>query len=215
MYNLKQDYPSQSDFEAAAWLLKCEVESIMAVAEVESGPQGVFLENEEGNPPVILYERHYFSRLTDRKFDGKRWVDPNTKKVYLLSSKVGGGYGPYSIQHDKLQAAVKLNRNAALMSCSWGLFQIMGSNYEQAGYQDVQRFVTAMYRSVQDHLRAFTVFIRQEKRTAVVDGRRWTLIDALRENQFLPFALIYNGSRQKGYNIKISESYYRLRRAKK
>lgn len=211
----KLDYPTLADFESAAWLLKCEVESIMAVAEVESGPQGAFLENEEGNPPVILYERHYFSRLTERKHDGKTWIDPQTKKVYLLSSKVGGGYGPYSIQHDKLQAAVKLNRNAALMSCSWGLFQIMGANYEQAGYQDLQRFITAMYRGVEDHLRAFTMFIRQEKRTVVVDGRRWTLIDALRENEFLPFALIYNGPKQNLYHRRIGDAHHRWRAARK
>lgn len=208
----KADYPSEESFTHAAWLLGCRVETIKAFAQVEAGPHGAFLNDLPGEPPTILYERHKFHRHTGGKYDWKmiELEDRNGQKTrYFLSSYTPGGYGPVSIQHDKLDAAVKLNRDAALKSCSWGLFQIMGENYEMCGYPNLQRFVTAMYRSVDDHLKAFVQFIRHNKK--VVNGK--LLIDAIRGDKngvpdFLTSALIYNGPKQKGYDLKFKKAYY-------
>lgn len=200
---MKQDYPTPEDFIFAAWLLKCEPEAIQAVAEVEAGPYGAFLQDEEGEPPVILYERHYFHRLTAGRHGGMRadlGIEFQKKNQDILSLAKPGGYGPVSIQHDKLKAAAVLNRDAALKSCSWGLFQIMGANHVAAGYPDIQRFVNAMYRSVQDHLRAFTMFIRHDSR----------LVDSIRSRDWLGFARVYNGPRQNGYDKKMEGAYKRL-----
>ena len=51
--------------EAAAKKLDCQVAAVRAVIDVES--RGGFLPDKR---PKILFERHYFSRLTKRKFDG-------------------------------------------------------------------------------------------------------------------------------------------------
>lgn len=202
----KPDFPSEESFTHAAWLLGCRVETIKAFAQVEAGPHGAFLNDLPGEPPTILFERHKFYRHTNKKYS----VYPvEIKGVrYNLSSPLPGGYGPVSIQHDKLDAAVKLNRDAALKSCSWGLFQIMGENYEMCGYPTIQRFVTAIYRSVDDHLKAFVQFIRHNKK--VVNGK--LLIDAIRGDKngvpdFLTSALIYNGPKQKGYDLKFKVSF--------
>jgi hypothetical protein len=94
----------EKDYVEAARLLNCEVACIKAVTEVESKGSG-FLYTKE---PVILFERHIFRRRTNGKYD------------YLpyLSNKNPGNYGKVSEQHAKLQEAVKLDRNAALMSAS-------------------------------------------------------------------------------------------------
>lgn len=208
----KQDYPSEEDFLAAAWLLKCDVRAIKAVAKVESGPYGAFLDNEEGEAPVILYERHYFYRLTGKDLSPFKDARlPGVAEQYSwLCKRASGGYGPVSIQHKKLQAAIDLRdptysthgiRYAALQSCSWGLFQIMGANYKRAGYDDLQRFINAMYRSVQDHLRAFTMFIRSDHR----------LVDALRGKDWQKFETYYNGSKAGGvYAKKIAKEFGKL-----
>src|SRR2546429_4905849 len=66
--------------------------------------------------PKILFERHVFSRLTNHRFDED---DPD------ISQRSVGGYGPPGAhQHDRLNAAIQLDRNAALQSASWGLGQI-------------------------------------------------------------------------------------------
>lgn len=209
----KPDFPSEESFTHAAWLLGCRVETIKAFAQVEAGPHGAFLNDLPGEPPTLLYERHKFHKHTKGKYDlnsgASVELGPKGKKtIYYLSHPSPGGYGPVSIQHDKLDAAVKLNRDAALKSCSWGLFQIMGENYEMCGYPTIQRFVTAMYKSVDDHLKAFVQFIRHNKK--VVNGKM--LIDAIRGDKngvpdFLTSALIYNGPKMKEYDLKFKRNF--------
>ena len=128
---MKADHPTPEGYAAAAWLLMVDIPAMQAVAEIESGPEGAFLDSGE---PVILFERHLFHELTDGRFDG----------LSDISNPTRGGYGKYSEQHPKLKRAAALDRDAALMSCSWGLYQILGRNHAQAGYPSLQRFVNAV-----------------------------------------------------------------------
>lgn len=190
----RTDAPSAEAFEAAAHRLGVDVRCIRAVASVESGRFGAFLDNGE---PVILFERHVFSRMTSRRFDGA------TMSPYpwgLLSDRRAGGYGPVSVQHRKLRAAVHFDHEAALQSCSWGLFQIMGYNYGACGFDNLQAFVNAMYESVDRHLEAFVAFIEFHPR----------MHNALRDLDWLTFALLYNGPAQKDYDKRLAAAYEAL-----
>src|SRR4029453_13675855 len=69
-------------------------------------------------PPLILFERHYFSRLTKRKFDAQA---PD------ISQKQWGGYRGGSREYDRLARALKLHRVAAPRSASWGGGQGVGA----------------------------------------------------------------------------------------
>jgi hypothetical protein len=180
--------PTDEAYTAAAWLLMCEPRALRAIAVVEAGRGGAFLPTGE---PVILFERHVFHRLTAGKFDS---VAPD-----LSAPTEAAGYGTFKAQHARLADAVKLDRIAALKSASWGLFQIMGENHAQAGYPDIQRFVNAMYRSVDDHLRALVVFIRNDDR----------LVDAIRAKDWTAFARTYNGPAfaNSRYDKRIAEAY--------
>lgn len=62
----------------------------------------------------------------------------------------------------------------------------------------IQRFVTAMYRSVEDHLRALVMYIRANAK----------LVDAIRVGDSRSFARIYNGpafSRNK-YDLRLDSA---------
>jgi N-acetylmuramidase len=162
------------DFQDAAALLSVDVPTIMAVAEVESAGSGFFIDGQ----PKILFEAHVFSRRTNGIFDSRY---PNlssptwNKDLYLGGSK----------EHLRLAEAVKLNRNAALESASWGMFQIMGFNYARCGFDIVQNFVNAMYESEAAQLKAFCRFVKSSG-----------LDDELQRGDLLAFALGYNGPRQ-------------------
>ncbi len=56
---------TDQDFQDAANMLGCNVAAIKAVSEVESRQKG-FYDNGE---PVILFERHIFSKYTNHMFD--------------------------------------------------------------------------------------------------------------------------------------------------
>lgn len=164
----------------------------MAVAEVEAGRDGAFLPSGE---PVILYEPHVFSRLTNHKYD-----QSHPKLSYPKWRSGKGVYGKSSEQHGKLQAASRLNHEAALGACSWGLFQIMGYNYKRAGHPTLQSFVSAAYADVDSHLRMFVSFILSQS----------SLAEALREHDWPEFKRLYNGSGANDYAERMAEAYERL-----
>ena len=110
-----------------------------------------------------------------------------------------GGYGRFSEQYAKLDRAVKLDREAALRSASWGAFQIMGDNYREAGYASVDAFVEAEKRSVQDHLGALVSYIQANP----------AMLRALQNKDWAGFAKAYNGPsyRENDYDTKMRRSY--------
>ena len=191
------DFPSADAFAHAAWLLRCEIPAMRAFAEVEAGHEGAFYDSGE---PVILFERHHFYRLTHGRHAGAR-VPGVSADWARICERTPGGYGPSSQQHLRLQAAAALDRDAALRSASWGLFQIMGSNHASCGYPKLQRFITAMYREVDDHLRAFVMFIRHNEQ----------LTDALRARDWPTAARLYNGPlfARNQYDHKLAAAYAR------
>lgn len=182
-----------ADFERAARELNCEVPAVRAVGEVEafSAP---FLSTRE---PVILFERHYFYRLTNGNYTDLR-VEGLPYPSSVISAKSPGGYGRIYDQHKRLAAAVRCNRNAALMSASWGMFQIMGLYHAEAGHATIQSFVNAMYDGADKHLDAFV---------AVVQHRG--LDRALRSKSWAKFAQGWNGAgyKKNKYDVKMAAAY--------
>ena len=179
---------TQLDFENAASRLRCSVAAIKAVCEVEA-PRGGFLSTGE---PTILFERHIFSRLTQHRYDH---LYPD------ISNRTPGGYGTLAAQHSRLLRATRLNREAALMSASWGRFQILGENYKQAGFSSIQGFINAMYTSEQRQLDAFVAFILADS----------VLISSLRLRNWAAFARRYNGPNYaiNQYDRKLAAAYFR------
>jgi len=183
------------DYARAAGELACEVESVQAVTQIEA-PRGGF---QADGQPVILFERHHFSRLTGGKYDQSHPDISNPKR---------GGYGPSSAQHGRMARAAALSRTAALKSASWGKFQIMGSNHAAAGHSTLQGFINAMYDSEQTQLAAFVSFIKADRR----------LLAAIQARDWHAFAEIYNGAGQDAppgvvddYDYRIGEAYKRLK----
>lgn len=173
----------ECDFVTAANLLGCEVAAVKSVAEVESAGGGF----QSDGKPKILFERHYFHRLTNGKY---------SKTHPDISNPVAGGYG--SNQHARLEKAAKLDRNAALQSASWGKFQIMGSHWKSLGYASLQEFINAMYASETEHLMAFVKFVK-------ANG----LDDELKRKDWAGFARGYNGPgyAKNKYDQKMAVAY--------
>jgi len=183
---------TDSDWRWAADSLGVSVAKIKTIAHVESGREGAFYDDgPHADEPVILFEPHHFHKHTKGRFAqsmspvlaGKRW--PLSYRSWIRPNKRAGvdPYGPSSIQHEKLAAAAALDREAALKSCSWGRFQIMGSNYQACGFASLQGFINAMYTSERTQLEAFVGFIRSNG----------ALLAALRAGDWDTVARHYNG----------------------
>lgn len=167
--------------------------AVWAVAQVESGGKGGFLPDKR---PRILFEAHIFSRLTGRRFDSSH---PTLSRPRWDRKLYRGGAREY----ERLEAAKELDEDAALQSCSWGKFQILGTNHGICGYPTIHAFVEAMRRSEEEHLDAFMNFVRYRR-----------LDDELREHRWADFAFGYNGTRFKEnrYDTKLELAYQAAKR---
>jgi hypothetical protein len=182
---------TRADFEEIAARLNCEWEAVAAVAEVESGPLGGF--GADGRP-VILFERHLFSRKTNSEYDASH---PS------ISNRTPGGY-PRS-QADRwaqLEQAYALNPEAALQSASYGRFQVLGQNFSNLGMPNAHDYVAKLARSEKDQLEAFEGFVR-------ANG----LADELQRKDWAGFASRYNGPGYAAnqYDTKMAQAYERLK----
>jgi len=133
--------------QAALDVLGTGAAELWSVLSVETKGFGYFNDRR----PQILYERHIFSKRTNRKFDK---TNPD------ISNPKAGGYGPTGgHQYDRLQIAIGLDRTAALESASWGIGQLMGFNCGLSGFDDVESMVTAMMASESDQLMAMAKWV--------------------------------------------------------
>ena len=174
---------TEQDYKDAARLLNCEVACIKAVKEIESRGNGF---NSDGTP-VILFEGHWFYKLTNGKYGNNSFSYPKWIRTYYNMN-----------QHKRLSDAAAKDRDAALKSASWGLFQIMGFNYKKAGYNNLQAFINDMYESEGKQLLAFCNFVKNSG-----------LDDELRNKQWAKFAYAYNGAgfRKNKYDTKLAAAY--------
>lgn len=172
-------------YVSMAKALNCEPAAIKAVVMSET-KQSPF---DASGRPTILYERHYFSKLTDQKYD---------KSHPDISGKPYEHYGKFSEQYDKLNKAIALDRSAALQSASWGAFQIMGSNYSTSGYANIEAFVQGM-NTISGQVYAFVNHVSHTP----------TLLNAIRTKNWASFARYYNGKdyKKNNYDVKLSRNY--------
>jgi hypothetical protein len=192
--NPKAPHLGDLDFENAATEFGIDADIIRAVAKVESGGRTGF--DAQGRPK-ILFEAQWFHKFTKGAFDSThpQVSQPSWelgKKYYVLDQWV------------RLAEAIPLDRESALKSASWGVFQVMGFNHN--GYPTVDDFVNAMFLSEFEHLKAFLAFCCDNK-----------LVDKLKNKDWAGFAKAYNGPgyKQNSYDVKIQQAYEQCRALRK
>lgn len=188
------------NYKKVADALGCEPEVIKAIAITESNGNG-FLPNGQ---PKILFEPYQFGRITKNKFNGKSIIID--KISYPLSlfgkwNRTRSKYGNGSIQYEKLEAAMKLNHDAAIESCSWGAYQVMGFNWKLYEYANATEFMEAM-KLPSEQLNCLVKYLEINR-----------LQDALKSKNWVKIAKTYNGSgyAQNKYDIILEKNYIKFK----
>lgn len=159
---------TEQKYREVAKELGIEVAVIKAVAEVESRGNG-FMTNGE---PTILFEPHVFWRVLKAKgIDPNKYTKGNTDILYPKFKT--GHYGKTSEQHGRLQRAVKIDRDSALMAASWGKFQVLGENYKSLGYKTIQEFINDAYRNEDSHLDMFVRYVKVNNLVRYLKTKDW------------------------------------------
>ena len=195
---------SDQDYENAANALDVEVEVVKAIKDVESSGSGYVFSNH----PVILFEGHVFwkeldncngtpSKYSDSDILYQKW----TKDHYV------SGVAEYV----RLQKARYINIDAANASASWGLFQIMGKNFEACGCKSVEEFVRRMSTSEGEQLNLFVEFIKYHKM------QKYLKPDYTGKIPWAEFALRYNGKgyKKNQYDTRLENAYWNHKKLRK
>lgn len=177
-----------SDYQTAANLLGCGVAEIKAVRDVESNGAGFLSDGRI----IIRFEGHRFRKETGGKFDQSH---PTISHPYMPDCPYNKGVAS---DYKRLAIAMALDPTAALLSCSWGMFQIMGDEYWRCGFKSVHAFVDALKTGEAAQLTAFCQFLISKQ-----------LADKLRNHEWDKLAYGYNGAhyRDNQYHTRLASRY--------
>lgn len=162
---------SDAELESAASRNTLDAKVLRAIMRVESGGPGF---SSDGRP-LISFEPYWFSQLSGGRFDAShpQISNPNSR-AYL-----GGNQAS---RWQKLTEAYALDAEAALGATSWGVFQLPGRYYDDAGYGDIFSFVRDVTQSEVRQLMAFESYARRKE-----------LMDELRNRDWATFAQAFEG----------------------
>lgn len=175
-----------ADIEHAAAALGIAPNLVWSVSEVESTGRGFLADGR----PELLFEAHWFSKLTAGVWDASH---PNISSP-TWNAALYGAAGAH--QYDRMAEAMALARTPALQAATWGMFQVLGVNYQLVGFSDVESFVAAMCDSEGAQLDAFVAYCR-------VKG----LVQFLAAHDWENFKLGYNGTGTDDYAARLAAAY--------
>ncbi len=184
----------ETDYVRAAEYLNVEVAAIKAVQEVETGGQGGFI---RVSYPIILFEGHIFwSQLKKKGLNPEDYTSGNEDILYPKWTKKY--YKQGMDEYERLKRAEEINREAALCSASWGMWQIMGFNHTVCDCNTVFDFCTEMQLNEGTQLNLFTAFLRTNGWDKYLRSKDWA-----------EFARHYNGPsyKENRYDEKLAQAY--------
>ena len=150
--------------------------------------QAVFIEesDNQGFYPTtgalkLRFEAHLFKGYTGHLIETGKGTQAEMWKAYM--------------------EAFKIDKEKAMFSTSFGIAQILGSNFKNAGYKSVQQMVAEFSLSEYFQIKGFCNFITKEGAKA----------KALKAHNWTEFARLYNGRNyaKNNYNLDIQANFKR------
>lgn len=184
---------SEEEIGQAASGMGVEAAVLKAVIDVEGNGNGFLPDGR----PKILFEGHIFYQQLK-----KAGIDPGNRTAgnedILFSQWTRAHYRGGAKEYDRLEKAIAINREEALKSTSYGLFQLMGLHYRECGFDNVDAFVAAHNGSEYGQLKAFCAFLRSQKSDRYLKEKDWR-----------GFARHYNGAGYEAnrYDRKLEMAY--------
>jgi hypothetical protein len=124
-------------------------------------------------------------------------------KVIAQNDKYLNDAGSYK----RLLKAYQLDQNAALSSCSWGAFQILGEFWKTMKYSSAKEFSKAVSRSAREQIKAYVLYMKYVNPA---------IKNHLKRHDWTAAAKAFNGPGYKDFNYdaRIESEYNRLKAEK-
>lgn len=167
--------------DAAATAANIPPANLLAVIEIESGGE-VFAKVDGRDVPLILFEPAVFYRLL-----------PEDKRKLAVEQKLASPKWDKSLypktqagRYAQLARASLIDHDAAAEATSYGVGQVLGSNWKALGYESLDSFVRTVGNGVEGQIEVMLKFIAVNH-----------LDDELRDGRWDAFARGYNGPKYK------------------
>lgn len=176
---------SDSQYKSIAKELGCEEAAVRAIAKKETKGSAYY----PNGLPAILFERHKFFKFTKPKTGTHPY-----SKFSDICNPSGGGYsapkdwdlGDCAYQYGKLLKAAELDKDAAIMSCSWGAFQVLAEYYKEMGYKSPGQIMNQCLESIDGQIQLFIDFVKMK-------DRETSIIKHIKNKNWEKVAEAYNG----------------------
>lgn len=193
------DHLTEKDYVEVAAELGVEVPAIKAVVDIETGRthKGFWKKGKA----IINFDLSIY-----RQYARRHGVDLNkARKQYpiIFNKPNVKKYGSkQAAQYARLDAALKINRNLALESCFWGMFQLGGFNWKLCGCRSVEEFCDRINTSEREQLELFAAYCRSRGLVKYIKSKDWA-----------NFSLRYNGPgyKKRGYHKKMAAAYQKFK----
>lgn len=186
-----------SDIKKAAEQIGVDPCTVKAIVAVESAGNGFGT----GGRILIQFEGHLFwKHLKARGIDPEPLRPGNGDILYpVFTTRFVLGQIK---EWDQFTRAAAIHEEAAMLSTSWGMFQILGQNHSACGFDTVRAFVEAHKCGEAEQLAAFCAFVRSQG-----------MIKYLRNGDWAGFARRYNGPGYavNQYDIKLRRAFEKCR----
>ena len=181
-----EEKESFETIEEFARVHSIEEAKLLAFLSVESSGQAF-----DGTHPTVRFECTKFNNKSNEDVP----CEINSRNKYGIP------------EHTNLQAfnrALEVNRREALLSSSYGLGQVMGFNYNLAGYGSVEDYYEAMFKE-ENQVLAFLTFIENSNPVLISELQK-------EDTDWAVIARNYNGEDYKSnnYDVRLEEEYRRL-----
>ena len=159
---------TKSQIRALAKSSKIEPAILKAIMKIESGGKGF---HKNGTVRITFHGHVFYQLLKDAGLKPETLRKGN-KDILYKKYKTKYNKGRKSTLK-RLRKAMEIDKSSALKACSYGLFQLMGSSYKEAGFKSIKAFAKAHKSSEKAQVKAFLKAAKSQKTLKDLQNKDW------------------------------------------
>jgi len=162
---------TENEIYDAAKELKIEISALRAIIEIQSKTKGFLA---DGKPSITFHGHKFWQILVKKNIDPlplqvkyPEVVYPKWTKKFIKTNEK---------EYERLEKAKSIDKEAAYLSTTWGMFQVSGSEYKNCGFNTVHEMVFKLYQTEKEQLQAFSKLLISRNVIEDIKEKNWAQV---------------------------------------